>query len=216
MSDTAVERPWVAFYHNRNKLHVERAIDFRPDLADSPQGWDVEEVILPEKMDTYRALCKRAIGLTTRLLFLPREASYMRSLVTVDSGRITRSKPTGGYVEIRGSNFKSSFHMGYVDFMHHGLASHGLDRSFAEVGRLATVGGFILSEENGSYFNVDIGQNACLADAGSSSSSRIAQPEFVKEWIDKVLEPLEVDIKAHAYTWTGDGKTVPDQYDRLI
>ena len=159
--------------------------------------------------ESYRVLCRAAIAVTTRILFLPKEHCVVRSIGFRDA-----YKPTGGFVKVSGRNFIGSFSMDYMDMSHHGLRSNGNSEEIFELGNHAAVDGNIRID--GRYYNVAFGMNACLADRGVECPMQVASPDFVQQWTEKVLRPLEFDIKSGAYVWTGDPKTDLSSPQRIV
>jgi len=204
----------VAFYPNRNGLEVDRTIDFEPIVE--PIEWQSpEDVVGEDNMDAYRELCKIAVGLTTRIIYLPPETNYSRSLlVNTPDGVVHR--PTGTFMHVNGNNFRGDFDLADQDFAHYGLAFNGTDESYLQVGHHASVGSHITINPGDRYYSVSIGPNVCLMDMGGELPTRVAGTDFLESWVEKILRPLEGDIKARAYEWVGDSKTIPSLPERIV
>lgn len=218
MSAVVPDNPAVAFYENRNRLRIDRELEFSPALPDLPEWVEPEELIDPDEMDAYTELCRLAIAKTTRVLFLPQEHTFSRALVT---GLADLSyKPTGGYCEVIGPNFKVSLSMGDVDFAHHGLCYSGASRGYLNLGNTPSVDGHFrltsVTDEDDGYHRLAIGQGACVINRGARYGERVAGPDVVRQWTEEVLVPIEEEIKAQAYEWLGDDKTDPYAFSRLV
>lgn len=206
----AIRSESVAFYNNRGSLEVDRSLDFNPRELEK-QWVDLDHVLDGTEVDveTYRNLCRTAIGLTTRILFLPVEHCVTRSIGSKDS-----YKPTSGYVQVTGRNFHGSFSLNSLDLLKHGLRGRGTDNDIYNYGNHASVRCHVNVDSR--YYHTSFRQNACLVDSGSEYPTQVASPEFIQEWTDKVLKPLEFDIKSRAYTWTGDPKTDLNRPQRIV
>lgn len=199
----------VVFYPNRNSLVVDRTIEFDPELPPPSEWWEPDEVIAADQIDAYQALCKMAVGLTTRLIYLPREANFGRALLHNNIYR-----PTGSFMSICGTNFKSDFHLGSQDFAKDGLNHHGTHKPYLQVGNSAWGGMYINTE--GRYYNFDLGPNVCLVNRGREYPTRVASYTVVDALIQNLMVPLEGDIEARAYEWTGDSKTIAALPERVV
>ncbi len=200
----------IAFYVNRGGFEVDRSIDFHPKELE--KDWvDLDHVLAESEFDleAYRNLCRTAIGITTRILFLPEQHCPVRAIGVGGS-----FKPTGGFVRFTGRNFAGDLSMGDLDFAEHGLRYCGNESEVFELGNHASVDGHI--NIDGRYYSASMGLNACLVDRGSQARTQVASPEFVQEWTEKILKPLEYDIKSGAYVWTGSPKTDLNNPQRVV
>jgi hypothetical protein len=204
----------VAFYRNRGKFSVDRTIEFEPKYA--TDYVPLEEMLQDTgfTLDQYRLLCRKAVGLTTRILFLPPETVHLRAL---RSDSVDTFKPSGGYVEFEGENFKGSLSMDNVDFQEHGLRSMGTKNESYDIHGHASVDGHIFL--NDVFHSVSFGKNGALVFGGLTGElfpTQNATPEYINEWTENILIPIEFDIKSRAYVWTGDRKTNLSIPERIV
>lgn len=221
MSDIArpIERgPYnIAFYGNRNSLIVDRAIDFDPAME--PTEWQPPAEVVPkEQMEAYTDLCKLAVGTTSRVIYLPRETNYSRAVVYATSHGVVHH-PSSAYLQVFGNNFKAGFGLGDMDFRDQGLAFHGTDQPWTRLDDHLYADAYITIEPGSAkrrYYNFSIGPKVGLVDRGGEYPTRVAPPDLIQEFHAKVLTPLEDDVKAQAYVWTGDPPTNPEHPERVV
>ncbi len=204
----------VAFYRNRNHMVVDCSLSFQPELPAAEEWWEPEAVISEETRGTYEDLCRLATGTMTRIIYLPPESNFSRALIQpTNEGNVYR--PTGSSMRVVGDNFNLFLIMDAQDFAPEGLGCHGDGQEYFNVGN-HTSGAIFVTMQPGEYYSFRIGPKVCLVDRGGDYPTRIAPINVVEDLVRDVMRPIEDDIKARVYEWTGDSKTVAQLPDRVV
>ena len=217
MNITPPQQHGVAFYSNMNRLKLDREIDFTYEVDEEffSEWRDQDEVVLVSDVPTYQKVCREIIGKTTRILFLPKETSFGRAIIGQTANDISY-KPTGGRLAINGLDFLGFVEMGDYDTSHHGLAYMKTDEVWSQLGDTPSTKQVMEFPSVNDCWIVDAGTNAALFDIPGLAGLRIAPLDFIEKWLEEVINPIEADIKACAYAWTGDGKTNPGHPYKVV